>query len=264
MQERIVVDNVDVFIEGQGEDTIVMIHGWPDTYRLWDQQVAELKESCRCVRFTLPGFDITKPRKLYTLEEEVAIFAHIIDAVSPDKPVTLMLHDWGCFWGYQYYMRHQERVKQIIGIDVGDVDSKDMHLPPKMIAFTVAYQLFLAAAWNIGGAVGDNMTRWLARKFNFRGGDINLVWSGMNYGYHLRWKHVFTGKPQTDKLFEPKCPMLFLYGKTKPTMFHSQKFVDELNRRPGSRAIGFEAGHWVMLDQPAGVSAAIRDWLAGK
>ena len=264
MQERVVVDNIDVFIEGQGDETIVMIHGWPDTCRLWDQQVAELKGSFRCVRFTLPGFDITKPRKLYTLEEEVEIFAHIIDTVSPNKPVVLMLHDWGCYWGYQYYMRHQDKVKKLIGIDVGDVDSKDMHLPAKMIAFTVAYQLFLAAAWNIGGTTGDNMTRWLARKFNFRGGDINSVWSGMNYGYHLRWKFFLMGKRQTDKLFEPKCPMLFLYGKNKPTMFHSAKFVDELNGREGSRAVGFEAGHWVMLDQPQGVSAEINNWLSAK
>ena len=62
MQQVIVVDDIDVYIEGgvEGSETIVMIHGWPDTYRLWDAQVEELKSRYRCVRFTLPGFDLGK------------------------------------------------------------------------------------------------------------------------------------------------------------------------------------------------------------
>ena len=39
-----------------------MVHGWPDTYRLWDGQVEALKDRYRCVRFTLPGFDAAQPR----------------------------------------------------------------------------------------------------------------------------------------------------------------------------------------------------------
>lgn len=31
-------------IEGQGEQTLVMIHGWPDTQALWQKQVAFFKK----------------------------------------------------------------------------------------------------------------------------------------------------------------------------------------------------------------------------
>ena len=37
-----------------------MIHGWPDTHRLWDRQVAALQDRYRCVRFALPGFDASR------------------------------------------------------------------------------------------------------------------------------------------------------------------------------------------------------------
>ena len=37
------VDGIDVFVEGDGDESIVMIHGWPDTYRLWDAQAAFFK-----------------------------------------------------------------------------------------------------------------------------------------------------------------------------------------------------------------------------
>ncbi|WP_274378911.1 hypothetical protein [Deinococcus cavernae] len=34
--QRICIEDTDIHIEGEGSQTIVMIHGWPDTYRLWD------------------------------------------------------------------------------------------------------------------------------------------------------------------------------------------------------------------------------------
>jgi pimeloyl-ACP methyl ester carboxylesterase len=54
--------------------------------------------------------------------------------------------------------------------------------------------------------------------------------------------------------------MLFLYGRKKPTMFHSDAFVERLNRTPHSKAVGFDAGHWLMLEQPTEVASEIRDW----
>ena len=48
--------DVELLVEGAGERAIVMVHGWPDTHRLWDGQVAALKNRYLCVRFTLPGF----------------------------------------------------------------------------------------------------------------------------------------------------------------------------------------------------------------
>ena len=34
------VQGIDLHISGEGPQTIVMIHGWPDTWRLWDATVA--------------------------------------------------------------------------------------------------------------------------------------------------------------------------------------------------------------------------------
>jgi pimeloyl-ACP methyl ester carboxylesterase len=179
--------------------------------------------------------------------------------VSPDRPVTLVLHDWGCFFGYQYYMKNPSRVSHIVGIDIGDVGSKEMKLPLSMVLFTLCYQLWLAGAWVIGGRTGDAMTRLLARAVGARA-DPSLVHSGMNYAYYLKYKSALLGRSQGDVPFEPACPMLFLYGRKKPTMFHSDAFVERLNRTPNSKAVGFDAGHWLMLEQPTEVASEIRGW----
>jgi pimeloyl-ACP methyl ester carboxylesterase len=90
--------------------------------------------------------------------------------------------------------------------------------------------------------------------------DPGLVHSGMNYGYYLKYRSALLRRPQGDVPFEPAGPMLFLYGRKKPTMFHSEAFVERLNRTPGSRAVGFDAGHWLMLELPDEVAGEIRDW----
>jgi pimeloyl-ACP methyl ester carboxylesterase len=208
----------------------------------------------------LPGFAVDDSRRLRTLGEIVGVLEAVVDAVSPDRPVTLVLHDWGCFYGYQYYMRNPGRVSRIVGIDIGDVGSKEMKLPLSMVLFTLGYQLWLAAAWVIGGRAGDAMTRRMAHVAGAPA-DPGLVHSGMNYGYYLKYRSILLGEPQGDVPFAPPCSMLFLYGRKKPTMFHSDAFVERLNRTPGSRAVGFDAGHWLMLEKPAEVAAETRDWL---
>ena len=68
-------NDTDVIVEGSGAESAVMIHGWPDTHRLWGAQVEALNATCRCVRFTLPGFDLAKPGRAHSLDEVLAWLA---------------------------------------------------------------------------------------------------------------------------------------------------------------------------------------------
>ena len=113
------VADVDVLVEGDGRDSIVMVHGWPDTYRLWDAQVEALKSRYRCVRFTLPGFDIAKPLRPSSLQQVVDLIGAIADRTSPDRPVIVMAHDWGCLFAYEFVAQQPARVARLIGVDIG-------------------------------------------------------------------------------------------------------------------------------------------------
>jgi pimeloyl-ACP methyl ester carboxylesterase len=256
------IDGIDIHIDGEGDDTIVMIHGWPDTWRLWDAQVEALKSRWRCVRFTLPGFDVTQARRAYSLAELVAFFEQVVRAVSPGRPVSLMLHDWGAVFGYQFAMAHPSLVTRIVGVDIGDTGSSEylrsLRLPAKLGIF--AYQAWLAIAWRIGGALGDRMTRGMARALKVPS-DLRDVGSCMNYPYDIQW----TGSHGSYKhlaAVEPSCPMLFIYGRRKPFLFHSPEWAQRLAGRPGNRVVPMEARHWVMRDQPDAFNTAVIDWLS--
>ncbi|GIU28431.1 hypothetical protein TUM4644_26090 [Shewanella colwelliana] len=261
MVEIIDVNGTQVHVQGQGEQTIVMLHGWPDTYRLWDPQVGILQSNYRCVRFSLPGYEDGQSRTLYTLEQIVALIDEVVTAVSPNNKVVLMLHDWGCFFGYQFYMRHQDKVEKIIGVDIGDAGSPDHQLSAKVKAFMFTYQMWLATAWKIGGGLGDAMTRKMA-KWLHAPGDQKLISASMTYSYYWKWSRTLTGKPLGHLPLDIQCPLLFLYGKNKPGMFHSQPWERKMAAIEGNQVIAFDTRHWVMTEAPDKFNHAITDWLA--
>ena len=98
MTQTLTVQDIKVLIDGEGP-TVVMLHGWPDSPALWDRSVAALRDGYRCVRFALPGYDLGRPPRPVSVDQMCQLVAAIVDDVSPDQKVTLMLHDWGCFFG---------------------------------------------------------------------------------------------------------------------------------------------------------------------
>lgn len=261
------VQGTEVLIEGQGDETIVCIHGWPDTLSLWDRTVQALQGRYRCVRFTLPGFEGPPPQgqKALTLAELTARLLAIVDAVSPGQPVSLLLHDWGCVFGYELAARHPERVARIAAVDIGDARSprflKTLGAKPKLMI--VFYQFWLAKCWVLGrffsARFADYWTRMMARLLRSPTPQHSIHWY-MNYPYAMTWLRLGGGLGGLAP-FAPHCPMLYVYGQRKPFMFHSQAWVDELNAKPGSRAVGLQTGHWVMVEQPEAFEAELLGWL---
>lgn len=260
MSDRLVVDGVAVLVEGSGEETLLMIHGWPDTLALWDSTVAALRDRFRCARFTLPGFAPGDAGRQWTLDEMDALLLHIVERLCPGGPVTLVLHDWGCIFGYQFAMRHPQRVARIVGVDIGDADALPRVLRKRALAGLAAYQLWLAIAWKVGGRIGDGMTRWMARVGRAPSDPAAIGWQ-MNWPYALTWFGGREALPRRAVPFRPACPMLFIHGRRKPFRFHSRAWAEALAQRAGSRVEALDTGHWVMCDAPERFHAVVGEWL---
>ncbi|WP_066154432.1 alpha/beta fold hydrolase [Hydrogenophaga pseudoflava] len=267
MTQTLTVQDIKVLIDGEGP-TVVMLHGWPDSPALWDESVAALRDGYRCVRFALPGYDLGRPPRPVSVDQMCQLVAAIVDEVSPYQKVTLMLHDWGCFFGYEYAARHTDRVSRVVAADIGDTNTGAYlkSLTAKEKAMIAGYQLWLAVAWKLGPllpGLANRMTRWMARTIGCRTPAAEIAWQ-MNYPYAMQWFGTLgglRGVARVDKVFGPTLPTLFFFGKRKPFMFHSARWLAQLATTPGSAAHGLDAGHWLMKQKPEQFNRTVRDWL---
>ncbi|MGC4079829.1 MAG: alpha/beta fold hydrolase [Rubrivivax sp.] len=252
---------VTVHLDGRGEDTLVFVHGWPDRHTLWDGLVAALAPRRRCARFTLPGFAPGDDPRARSLDEIVATLLAVVDAVSPERPVVLVLHDWGCFFGYRFAERHPERVRAIVAMDVGgDAGSQanrtEMGWRGQFGA--LAYQLTLASAWRVGGRAGDAVARKAAALFHAP--EPQAATAAMGWPYAVQWFGAAGGFGR-PRVFVPACPMLYIWGRRKPFAFQSRRWLERIASGPYNRVLELDAGHWLMRRCEAELVAAMQDWL---
>jgi pimeloyl-ACP methyl ester carboxylesterase len=229
-------------IEGnEAGETVVFLHGWPDSASLWDASVAALRDRYRCVRATLPNFSGEREaRRGYDSTEIVDALEVFVSDAARGKPVNLVMHDWGCYWGHALHNRRPDLVSRIVGLDVSA-----HYRPPNARAVfgIIAYQWWLFAAFEVGGPIGDAMTRGFAGRAGVRSTSRLTAW--MNYPYRNIWADLLSGRARDlQRGYWPTCPILFVYGENKPFPFHGEPWLAHV-RKVGGEVVGLPCGHWV-------------------
>jgi len=94
-------DGVRLAVQEHGDrdaPTVVAVHGYPDDHRVWDGVVVDLAADHHVVTYDVRGAggsDAPPGRAGYRLDRLAEDLAAVLDAVSPDRPVHLLGHDWG-------------------------------------------------------------------------------------------------------------------------------------------------------------------------
>lgn len=79
-------------------ETVLFIHGYPDSHTVWDLVVDRLVDDHHVVTYDVRGAggsDAPRGRSGYHLDHLVTDIEAVIEATSPDRPVHLVAHDWG-------------------------------------------------------------------------------------------------------------------------------------------------------------------------
>ncbi|GAB7187816.1 SDR family oxidoreductase [Kitasatospora sp. Ki12] len=94
-----------VFEQGDPEaPTVLLVHGYPDTHAVWDDIAADLARDHHVVRYDVRGAGesgVPADRDGYRLEHLAEDLFAVADAVSPDRPVHLVAHDWGSIQSWE-------------------------------------------------------------------------------------------------------------------------------------------------------------------
>lgn len=108
-ERRVRTGGVELCVAELGDSrlpTVVLVHGYPDSKEVWSEVAARLAARFHVVLYDVRGHGrSTAPRPLrggFTLEKLTDDFLAVIDAVSPDRPVHLVGHDWGSVQSWEF------------------------------------------------------------------------------------------------------------------------------------------------------------------
>ena len=88
----------------EGAPTLVLVHGYPDSSRIWEPLVSQLAERYRIVTYDVRGSgrsDVPSGIGAYRLRQLLGDFQAVINHFSPDEPVHLIGHDWGAIQSWE-------------------------------------------------------------------------------------------------------------------------------------------------------------------
>ncbi|MGW7206540.1 SDR family oxidoreductase [Streptomyces sp. NPDC054837] len=108
-ERRVRTGGVELCVAELGDPswpTVVLVHGYPDSKEVWSQVAARLSDRFHVVLYDVRGHGRSSaPQPLrggFTLEKLTDDFLAVVDAVSPDRPVHLVGHDWGSVQGWEF------------------------------------------------------------------------------------------------------------------------------------------------------------------
>jgi pimeloyl-ACP methyl ester carboxylesterase len=272
MERRLEVNGLRfrVLDEGTGEP-VLLLHGFPDSSRLWRHQVPFLVDAgFRVVAPDLRGFgESEKPAaaEAYQMPVLVGDVVGLLDALGLGR-VRIVSHDWGAVVGWLLAAMLPERVDRLVAMSVGHPGS--FARPTIEQREKSWYMLFFQFA----GVAEEQLARddWTLLREWGRGHAEAMHWiadltrpgaltAALNW-YRANVHPAASVASDAALLPAVRIPVLGMWSTgdallTEVQMTASARFVTG-----GWRYERVEdASHWLQLDQPARVNASLRKFL---
>lgn len=237
----------------------VLVHGVPDTYRLWDKLRSRLVRR-DVLTPRLPGFDApTLPGFQPTKEAYADWLIGELERVG--EPVDLVGHDWGAFLVQRVASLRPDLIRTWACGD-GPVDreyawhdlAQQWQTPGVGEAIMTVMEGDAFAEGLIAGGIPPEDARIVAAHVDGRMKEciLGLYRSAVRVGDE--W--------QDDLARAPRRPAMILWSRDDP--FVAPRFAERLAERVGGELVFLEGcGHWWPYERPAEAAAALeRFWRA--
>jgi len=118
-KKKISIDGKEIAYRQQGSgEPIVFLHGNPTSSYLWRNITPYLHDQASCISMDLIGMGdsdkLDNPdTNSYRFEEHFYYVEKAIKALTNNKKITLVVHDWGSALGFHWSYKHPELIKGI-------------------------------------------------------------------------------------------------------------------------------------------------------
>jgi pimeloyl-ACP methyl ester carboxylesterase len=150
-ERRLRLNGLDYNVVEAGEGPpVLLLHGFPDSWRLWRHQIPALAEAGhRVIAPDLRGFGETaRPAEVeaYKLRALVGDAVGLLDELGVER-AAVVGHDWGAMVAWRVAMFAPDRVERLVAVSVGHpLASVAAGLPQRRLSWYVLWFLFPGVA----------------------------------------------------------------------------------------------------------------------
>ena len=245
---------------------VVLLHGFPDFWYSWRDQMPALAKHFQVVAIDLRGYnksDQPKGVENYAMDKLVGDVAAVLKHFKQDK-ATIVGHDWGGAISWSFAMAHPERVERLVILNLPHPKCimRELANNPDQRKNSQYARDFQKpdAAKNITPAM---LTFWVkeddARKVYAEALGRSSMEGMLNYYKANYFKEPY----KDDQTFPPvKCPVLMIHGLKDPYLLpgalnDTWKYVE----KEFTLVTVPNAGHFVHRDAPELVTRTMLRWL---
>ncbi|MFJ7326990.1 SDR family oxidoreductase [Streptomyces cyaneofuscatus] len=290
-ERRVRTGGVELCVAELGDGdrpTVVLVHGYPDSKEVWSEVAVRLAEEWHVVLYDVRGHGrSTAPEPLrggFTLEKLTDDFLAVIDAVSPDRPVHVVGHDWGSVqsWEFVTVGRTEGRIASFTSMSGPSLDHFGHWIKQRMARPTprrvgqllgqgakswYVYMLHTPVlpelAWR--GPLGKRWPGILQRLEKVPAGDYPTA-SLSDDAAHGAWLYrdnvrARLGRPRADAYAHAPVQLITPTGDS----FLSERLYDDLEQWvPRLVRRSLPAKHWVPRTRPDQLAAWIGEFAAAQ
>ncbi|MFD9287612.1 alpha/beta fold hydrolase [Streptomyces sp. NPDC060030] len=233
----------------------VLIHGVPDTHRVWDR-VREHLTRKDVEAWDLPGFGAPRPADFRSTKEEYVEWL-IARLEQVGEPVDLVGHDWGCILTARVASLRPDLVRTWAGGN-GPLSARYVWHPLAEIWQTEVQgerymQALQAEAFVTDMAAGFDLPEEAATE-----AVAHLDEPMKESILRLYRSALVVGQEWEPELAKVTAPALVFWGALDPAC--QIEFADELGRAMrATRILKLDCNHWTVLQKPAAVATALEE-----
>ncbi|MFD7526170.1 SDR family oxidoreductase [Streptomyces sp. NPDC059849] len=288
-ERRVCTGGIELCVVELGDEeqpTVVLVHGYPDSKEVWTEVAKQLADQWHVVLYDVRGHGrSTAPKPLrggFTLEKLTDDFLAVADAVSPDRPVHLVGHDWGSVqaWEFATVKRTEGRIASFTSMSGPSLDHFGHWIKQRMARPTprrvgqllgqgakswYVYMLHTPVlpelAWR--GPLGKRWPRMLERLEKVPAGDYPTS-SLPDDAAHGAWLYrdnvrARLSRPRTDAYAHVPVQLITPTGD----IFLSEKLYDQLELwAPQLVRRTLDGKHWVPRTRPDQLASWISEFVA--
>lgn len=256
---------------GEGDQAVLLLHGWPDTAYLWRHQIPALtKAGYRVLAPDLRGFGRSdKPEEMgaYRVREHVADAVAVLDEAGVES-AHLVAHDLGAVAAWALSLRAPGRVRSLSALSVGHPTAFDsaglrqMQMSWYMLLFQfegIAERLLAADDWEVFRRfVGRHpeTERWIETLSEPGALTASLKW----YRANAHPRRLLASRSE-----KPLCrvPTLGVWSSGDGALSERQMTGSEHHMEAEWEYRRIEgASHWIPLDAADQLNSKLVDWLS--